>query len=365
MALLSRIVSARYKKIPLGLNLVRLKATISDGNGDERLLITDKFSDIREQYASPRYPIVLCHGFSGFDSLKLIPKPKLSSSTSDDVKQALHDSLIKLDYWYGISESLEKLGTTVLTARVPAFGTISQRAQQLNAYISQQAKMIRDQSKKQVYNYKEENHKNDQESFKSSNDPIKVNLISHSMGGLDCRYLISKLKQNNFQIVSLTTISTPHHGSECADFVVDLVKEKSLEVLHLDSIKELTTTNMKKFNAEVLDDSRVAYFSYGARFQPHWFNVFNIPWKIIHRRCIKNSKTKTAGVGDNDGMVSVESAKWGEYLGTLDQVDHLDLINWTNKSRTVIDRVLFNVKPKFNAVALYLDIADNLAKKGF
>lgn len=44
---------------------------------------------------------------------------------------------------------------------------------------------------------------------------------------------------------------------------------------------------------------------------------------------------------DNDGIVSVESAKWGKYIGTLDDVDHLDLINWTNKLRNAIDSTFF------------------------
>lgn len=38
--------------------------------------------------------------------------------------------------------------------------------------------------------------------------------------------------------------------------------------------------------------------------------------------------------GPNDGLVSVASSKWGGeegYKGTLVEVSHLDLINWTNR----------------------------------
>ena len=38
--------------------------------------------------------------------------------------------------------------------------------------------------------------------------------------------------------------------------------------------------------------------------------------------------------GLNDGLVSVASSKWGSeegYKGTLVDVSHLDLINWTNR----------------------------------
>jgi triacylglycerol lipase len=40
--------------------------------------------------------------------------------------------------------------------------------------------------------------------------------------------------------------------------------------------------------------------------------------------------------GPNDGLVSVESSKWGTYKGTLVDVSHLDLINWTNRLRWMI-----------------------------
>lgn len=33
-------------------------------------------------------------------------------------------------------------------------------------------------------------------------------------------------------------------------------------------------------------------------------------------------------IGPNDGLVSVESAKWGTYERTLENVNHLDLIGW-------------------------------------
>ena len=33
--------------------------------------------------------------------------------------------------------------------------------------------------------------------------------------------------------------------------------------------------------------------------------------------------------GPNDGLVSVQSAQWGTYLGTLRNANHLDLVGWT------------------------------------
>lgn len=70
---------------------------------------------------------------------------------------------------------------------------------------------------------------------------------------------------------------------------------------------------------------RFSYFSYGATIEPTLWSVFRQSHRIIEEH-----------EGPNDGMVSVASSKWGGeqgYKGTLVDVSHLDLINWTNKLR--------------------------------
>ena len=74
---------------------------------------------------------------------------------------------------------------------------------------------------------------------------------------------------------------------------------------------------MKQFNDMVLNQPDVKYFSFGASFIPSWGSVFRSSHNIIQ-----------SIEGPNDGMVSVESAMWGEYKGTLRNVNHLDIINW-------------------------------------
>lgn len=47
-------------------------------------------------------------------------------------------------------------------------------------------------------------------------------LLQHrltSCSGLDSRYMISELKPKGVQVLSLTTIATPHHGSAFADYL--------------------------------------------------------------------------------------------------------------------------------------------------
>src|SRR5271170_1337185 len=49
----------------------------------------------------------------------------------------------------------------------------------------------------------------------------EVNFLAHSMGGLDCRHLITHINPTTYHPVSLTTLSTPHRGSSFMDFCRD------------------------------------------------------------------------------------------------------------------------------------------------
>jgi triacylglycerol lipase len=81
----------------------------------------------------------------------------------------------------------------------------------------------------------------------------------------------------------------------------------------------------EEFNPKTPDARGVRYFSYGATINPSLWSAFRQPHKIVQ---------KLEGV--NDGLVSVESAKWGTYKGTLVNVSHLDLINWTNRIKWAV-----------------------------
>lgn len=303
--------------------------------------IKDKFKALRDKYQPPKYPIVLCHGLLGFDSLVLLQFPNQGQTESDAraIAEKERKGLL-LSYWLGIEDALTKAGATVITAKVPAFGSIEDRAAELDKLLSAKCKEL------------------------GKGERVKVNLVGHSMGGLDCRYLIAKVQneESPYEVVSLTTVSTPHRGSECADFVMNIVhKDPALELLCPKAIPELTTDALKTFNKEVPNKPNVAYFSYGALMPLEVFRVFRPTYEIIKRAILK----KGGKDFDNDGMVSVESAQWGKYLGTIEGVDHLDLINWTNKLKAVVDAYVLQQEPTFSAIALYLDIAESLSKHGY
>ena len=68
------------------------------------------------------------------------------------------------------------------------------------------------------------------------------------------------------------------------------------------------------FNPRTPDDPRVRYFSMAGRTGP--LNIWHPLWlpKVI--------LDDVNGRVGNDGLVSVESARWGEFLGTLEGADH-------------------------------------------
>ncbi|QLG70180.1 hypothetical protein HG535_0A01190 [Zygotorulaspora mrakii] len=339
---------------------------------------------LREKFRAPKNPIVLCHGLSGFDKLILIPSlTQLTKLLYNHLQGLNRESFIvdhsnseelgnrgilEVEYWIGVKERLEQKGCTVITASVPSFGSIEERATILNAFLETETQKLKQTaSKGQVYNTSEEST---DETFEKD-DRIRLNLIAHSMGGLDCRYLISKIPDKSYQVLSLTTISTAHRGSEMADYVVNLSEDlrkliafEAPVILLPPCFYELTTEYMKYFNERVLNEPAVSYYSYGSFFKPKWHNAFYTSWKIIDNSSNGNP---------NDGLVSVQSSKWGQYQGTLANVDHLDLINWRNKIRRDIGKLLENtnhsleqkVKPDIDILNFYLAIADNLASKGF
>lgn len=53
--------------------------------------------------------------------------------------------------------------------------------------------------------------------------------------------------------------------------------------------------------------------------------------------------------GPNDGLVSVNSARWGTYEGTLVGVNHLGTIGWVNRTGQ-----------RFDALDFYCGIAGGL-----
>ncbi len=244
-----------------------------------------------------RCPLVFCHGMLGYSVLKLRPV---------DLEK----------YFNGLRELLTERGFRVLMPQLGRTHSIEQRAEQLKRAIG-----------------------------RWTSEP--VNVVAHSMGGLDARFLITKLDMAD-RIVSLTTVATPHHGSSFADWFVerfdrDVPLLRSLERigLEVDGFHDCTRAASRVFNEAVPNSPRVRYFSYSS---------FQVARKIPP--VLRRSHSLIARAeGPNDGLVSELSARWGEHVATL-RADHISLVGERGPEY-------------FDHLAFYTRIVDDLVRHGF
>jgi len=191
----------------------------------------------------------------------------------------------------------------------------------------------------------------------------RLSLIAHSMGGLDARYLIHERGWHD-TIDVLVTVATPHRGSSVATLILnqpesvrkwltDMADWLGTHVLEDGSanirqaLRELTPSYVEStFNENVPDHPDVAYWSYGCQAG----EGTDIPIDPIFRYF--NSYLFDQE-GLNDGIVSVRSARWGEYLGTIN-ADHARQVGM--KSR---------LAASFDADEFYASIAQRLADHGY
>ena len=188
----------------------------------------------------------------------------------------------------------------------------------------------------------------------------KVNIISHSKGGIDSRFLIWKYNFGD-KIASLTTISTPHHGSELADLLYkkniihSMIIKKALNVFgklygdinpDLYNVNyQLTTMKMKEFNENIIMDERV-----------YCQSLYTTMKKSSDDLMFSNSHRYLKSlIGENDGMVCEYSAKWGNNIRKIDGgISHAEILDYKKKNISGI-----------NIPDIYIDIIEDLIKKGF
>ncbi len=162
-----------------------------------------------------------------------------------------------------------------------------------------------------------------------------VNLIAHSMGGLDARYMISELGMHRV-VASLVTVATPHRGSALADVVLespervqgwltDAANWAGSSVMDggradfQKAVHDLTPTYVTgTFNNQILNHPTVRYWSYGGRAGKGTDISINPLLRPQNTILFKRE-------GENDGLVSVDSSRWGTYVETID-ADHAQQI---------------------------------------
>ncbi|MBP6057658.1 MAG: hypothetical protein KA524_04435 [Nitrosomonas sp.] len=149
------------------------------------------------------------------------------------------------------------------------------------------------------------------------------------MGGLDARYLIS-FPDSDKRIKRLLTVSTPHLGSPIATWALESPRMLPV-MIHLvgrPALDELTPERRRA--VPIPDRIDVIYTSYAGccsvSEQSFWLRPFG---RMI--------------IVENDGLVSVDSAKWEQFLGTLHS-DHFGLIGWNSPFRNSTYRPFDHIK---------------------
>ncbi len=292
---------------------------------------------------STKYPIVLAHGFNGSPDNEWGVNPNIISALTDD-------------------------GHDIHITAVSPFQSVSVRGLQLAEQI-------------------------DAALERSGAD--KVNIIAHSMGGLDSRYAIASLGYAD-RVASLVTISTPHRGTlvadaalglipEFADAAVDFVVElyagfiTSEELANdsglRDAFESLAESNADRFNAANPDAASVYYQSWAGL-----SNVGRIGLGSDIEECLVDGGDIYLSDGErdfmdlrlvlgasivahgtallaNDGMTTIRSARWGDFMGCV-PADHYDEIGQVGDTGPVR-------ATGFEAKAFYQTIAFDLAARGF
>jgi triacylglycerol lipase len=169
----------------------------------------------------------------------------------------------------------------------------------------------------------------------------KTHIIAHSMGGLDSRYLLSPVsgKQLLAPVRSLTTISTPHQGSPIADLIdkpLDLLPfphlpfspagdplESALNELgiSLDGLRDLTTSSCQAFSSKYTNCRSVDYFSVAGSGRTGFSPTASVLLLFHHYILASTGK-------QNDGLVTVDSAKWGTFDPITWPADHADEVGY-------------------------------------
>lgn len=272
------------------------------------------------------YPIVLMHGMGGFGTLEVGP--------------------IEITYFKGVVEDLAKIGESVFVTLAPPYATSEVRAQAVAKQIDQ---------------------------ILARTGKAKVNLIAHSQGGLDARVLASPNGLGyGDRIASVTTVATPHRGSKVADAVLGLLKylpagevdaltdavlslvQKTAYELQTDpALREqlvlLSEKHMNEvFNPKYVDDPGVVYKSYAGRSNLR-SGIFACEGSVYPNEPTKLDPAQVALVplaifleeGQlkvNDGLVTVESAKWGTFEQCV-PADHLKEVGQLGPSAASFDHV--------------------------
>ncbi len=271
--------------------------------GSAQAALLDLFSS-SSSYTKTQYPVVLSHGMLGWDSM------------------------LGIDYWYGIPAALRRGGASVFITEVSQLNTTETRGEELIEQV--------------------------EEIVAISGKP-KVNLIGHSHGGPTIRYVAATRPE---LVASATSVGAPHTGSDLADFlrlfpdgsasqtlVAELVNQMgklihfisgspSLEPQNaLGALESLNSEGAARFNAKYPQGMPAkrcgegAYKVNGVRYYS-WSGTSPLTNPLDPSDAMMGVATLTFIGGEaNDGMVGRCSSHLGKVVRDNYRMNHLDEIN--------------------------------------
>jgi triacylglycerol lipase len=246
-----------------------------------------------------QYPIVLVHGLLGFDTM-----------------------LGAVEYWNGIPDALRKRGLDIYVAQVSKLHSTAVRGEQLAAQV---------------------------EEILTLSGAQKVNIIGHSHGGLDARYVAANYAP---WVASVTSVGTPHQGALLADLLIGkkgFLKASATTMLNAfgkllallsgddypqdaeASLKSFTTESLMEFNQlypaglpttycgegpEI--DNGIRYYSWGGK--KVWTSYLDFTDYVF-------AITALADDRETDGLVERCSSHLGKVIRDDYGHNHVDLIN--------------------------------------
>lgn len=244
---------------------------------------------MHDDSCATRYPILLIHG-TGYRDWK------------------------RLGYWGRIPKALEARGARIYFGGQDGWATVEDNAGVLARRV---------------------------EGVLAETGAEKLHLIAHSKGGLEARLLASSMGLGG-RIASVTTISTPNHGSRTMDaiwrFPRWLLKTAGVFVNGFYRLagderpdfygvcRQFTTAWAEEFNRRNPDARGVLYRSYAGAMESWRGDVFMWWQNLIIGRV----------EGENDGLVTVESARWTGFRGVWRGVgrrgmSHMDEIDFRRR----------------------------------
>lgn len=311
-----RIIGLLLGMIPIANLVMLMKIYIKTRREADFETEKHQINDVRksEKICATKYPILLVHGVF------------------------FRDNRI-LNYWGRIPAELRKNGAVICYGDQQSALSVEQSAEEL----ARKIKEIVDTS-----------------------GCGKLNIIAHSKGGLDSRYAISKLGCAPY-VASLTTINTPHRGCLFAEYLLgscpvrlkNFIENTYNKVYYhlgdsspnfMAAVRSLTNSSCEQFNKDVPDSPEVMYQSFGSKATNRRSGRFplNVSYPVVKKYD-----------GDNDGLVALTSASWGErftpiYPTGKRGITHADMIDLNRE----------DIKG-FDVREFYVQMVAELKRKGY